>query len=156
MALALGAAAGVGLSFRYSTALATVGGWDVGALLLLTIGWSIIARSDAAETQRRAAEHARHLLASVSEHRPRRGSIRRACVRCDEGDLLRGARADIKLVEAPQTPGAKDGRIRHVLSPRLPPLQRDQPLAERGESGQHPAAQGRGEAGSAQQPWPTQ
>jgi uncharacterized membrane protein len=55
MAVALGAASGVGLSFRFSPALATVGGWDVGALLLLTIGWSIIAGSDAAETQRRAA-----------------------------------------------------------------------------------------------------
>jgi len=55
LALALGAAAGLLLSLRYPTLLATVGGWDVGGLALLTIAWFIIAPSDAAATRKRAA-----------------------------------------------------------------------------------------------------
>ena len=43
LALALGVAAGLLLSLRYPTVLATVGGWDVGGLALLTIAWLIIA-----------------------------------------------------------------------------------------------------------------
>ena len=55
LALALGVAAGLLLSLRYPTVLATVGGWDVGGLALLTIAWLIIAPSDAAATRKRAA-----------------------------------------------------------------------------------------------------
>jgi uncharacterized membrane protein len=55
LALALGIAAGLLLSLRYRTALATIGGWDVGGLALLTIAWLIIAPSDAAATRKRAA-----------------------------------------------------------------------------------------------------
>ena len=55
LALAFGAAAGLLLSLRYPTLLATVGGWDVGGLALLTIAWFIIAPSDAAATRKRAA-----------------------------------------------------------------------------------------------------
>src|SRR5439155_1243146 len=55
LALALGVAAGLLLSLRYPTVLATVGGWDVGGLALLTIAWLIITPSDAAATRKRAA-----------------------------------------------------------------------------------------------------
>ena len=48
-------AAGLLLSLRYPTVLATVGGWDVGGLALLTIAWLIITPSDAAATRKRAA-----------------------------------------------------------------------------------------------------
>ena len=56
LAFALGLAIGALLSLRYHAALAAVGGWDTGALLLLAFGWATIARSDAPVTRRRAAE----------------------------------------------------------------------------------------------------
>lgn len=54
-ALAAGVAAGLLASLRFSGALATLAGWNVGGLVLLGLAWVTITRSVAEETQRRAA-----------------------------------------------------------------------------------------------------
>jgi len=55
VALAVGAAAGLALSLRYSTPVAVLGGWDAGGLTLLGLAWLTIATADADTTGRRAA-----------------------------------------------------------------------------------------------------
>src|SRR5712691_2797502 len=54
-ALAIGAAAGLTLSLRYSSPVAVLGGWNAGGLTLLGLAWLIIATADAETTGRRAA-----------------------------------------------------------------------------------------------------
>jgi len=54
-ALAIGAAAGLTLSLRYSTPVAVLGGWNAGGLTLLGLAWLTIATADAEATGRRAA-----------------------------------------------------------------------------------------------------
>ena len=55
IALSVGAAAGLALSLRYSTAVAVLGGWNAGGLALLAVAWLIIGTSDAPTTGHRAA-----------------------------------------------------------------------------------------------------
>jgi uncharacterized membrane protein len=55
-ALAIGAAAGLTLSLRYSSPVAVLGGWNAGGLTLLGLAWLTIATADAETTGRRAAE----------------------------------------------------------------------------------------------------
>jgi uncharacterized membrane protein len=55
VALAVGAAAGLTLSLRYSTPVAILGGWDAGGLTLLGLSWLTIATANAEMTGRRAA-----------------------------------------------------------------------------------------------------
>jgi len=54
-ALAIGAAAGLTLSLRYSPPVAVLGGWNAGGLTLLGLAWLTIATADAEATGRRAA-----------------------------------------------------------------------------------------------------
>ena len=51
----VGVAAGLLLSFRYSVAIAILGGWNAGGLTLLTLAWLIITTFDARATKERAA-----------------------------------------------------------------------------------------------------
>lgn len=55
LALAVGLAAGLVLATRAPAAEAATGGWDVAALLLATLAWLTIGRSDAAQTRTHAA-----------------------------------------------------------------------------------------------------
>ena len=55
LAALLGAATYVALSGTASAAVRVIASWDVAATALLAVLWSIIARSDAKETRRRAA-----------------------------------------------------------------------------------------------------
>ena len=55
LALAVGIAAGLGLSLRYTTPVAVLGGWNAGGLALLAVAWLIIGTADAPATGQRAA-----------------------------------------------------------------------------------------------------
>ena len=55
VALAVGAAAGLALSLRYSIAVAVLGGWNAAGLTLLALAWLIIGTCDASATGERAA-----------------------------------------------------------------------------------------------------
>jgi len=55
IAIAVGTAAGLALSLRYSTAVAVLGGWNAGGLALLALAWLIILSCDARATGQRAA-----------------------------------------------------------------------------------------------------
>jgi uncharacterized membrane protein len=55
IALAVGVAAGLALSLRYSTPVAVLGGWNAGGLSLLALAWLIILSCDARATGQRAA-----------------------------------------------------------------------------------------------------
>jgi len=55
VALAVGAATGLALGLRYSTAVATLGGWNAGGLTLLALAWLTIGTADPQTTGQRAA-----------------------------------------------------------------------------------------------------